>query len=154
LFELAKMDSVELENKLRLLIEAAGFRLLHSYWLPRKHRPQLRVIADAEDHNITVAECAELSRSISDLLDSYPHDFPDYRLEVSSPGLNHPLAEWQYRKNLGRLVEVQYSKDGLVRNLKGDFVSFINDEVCLKDDDRIETIPLASVRQILVLPRI
>ena len=148
------MDSLELENKLRLLIATAGFRLLHSHWLPRKNRPQLRIIADAEDHNITIEECAELSRLISDLLDSYPHDFPDYRLEVSSPGLNHPLVQWQYRKNLGRLVEVQYNEDGLSRSLRGDFISFTDDEVCLKGQDQLRAIPLSSIRQILVLPRI
>ena len=151
---MTEMDSLELENKLRLLVESAGFRLMHSHWLPRKNRPQLRVIADAEDHNITIEECAELSRSISDMLDSYPHDFPDYRLEVSSPGLNHPLVQWQYRKNLGRLVEVQYSEDGMARSLRGDFLSCTDDEVCLKNQDQVCTIPLPAVRQILVLPRI
>ena len=154
MFEIIEMDSLELENRLRLLIEAAGFRLLHSHWLPRKNRPQLRVIADAEDHNITIEECAELSRSISEMLDSYPHDFPDYRLEVSSPGLNHPLVQWQYRKNLGRLVEVQYSEDGLARSFRGDFISFTDDEVCLKDQEQVRAIPLPAIRQILVLPRI
>jgi ribosome maturation factor RimP len=148
------MDSLELENKLRLLVEAAGFRLLHSHWLPRKSRPHLRIIADAEDHNITIDECAELSRAVADLLDSYPHDFPDYRLEVSSPGLNHPLVQWQYRKNLGRLVEVQYSEDGLARSLRGDFISVTDDEVCVKSQEQVLAIPLSALSQILVLPRI
>ena len=70
------------------------------------------MVADAEDHNITIGECSDLSRAISDLLDCYPHEYPDYRLEVSSPGLSHPLESWQFIKNVGRTVEVRYEADG------------------------------------------
>jgi len=49
---------------------------------------------------------------------------------------------------------VQYSEDGLARSLRGDFVSFTDAELCLKDQEQVRTIPLPAIRQILVLPRI
>ncbi|MCX6639082.1 MAG: hypothetical protein NTW14_01195 [bacterium] len=117
------MDSLELENRIEQLVATAGFRLISARWHSTKRHAQLRVIVDAEDHNITIYECVELSRAISDLLDSYPHEFPDYRLEVSSPGLNHPLLKWQFQKNLGRLVEVRFEREGKRYDQKGNLVS-------------------------------
>jgi len=148
------VDSVELENRLRLLIEAAGFHLMASHWKPLKGKRLLRVVADAEDHNITVDECAGLSRAISDLLDSYPHDFPDYRLEVSSPGLEHPLERWQFRKNLGRLVEVHFLEDGEARSCRGDLISIAETEIGIQAKGQVRTVALENVQHVLVLPRI
>lgn len=147
------MDSIELENRLRLLVEAAGYRLVLSHWKPMRGKLLLRVVADAEDRNITVGECAALSRSISDLLDSYPGDFPDYRLEVSLPGLDHPLEPWQIRKNLGRWVEVQYLETNQVVSWRGELVSVDEAGIRVRCEDQIRDFSSGQFRQIKVLPR-
>jgi len=89
-----------------------GLRLVSVNVAAMRSKYQIRVLADAEDHNITIDECAALSKAVVDFLDSYPHDFPDYKLEVSSPGLKSALKEWQIKKNIGRTVLVKYRKDG------------------------------------------
>jgi len=146
------LDSFELENRIRELVEAAGFRLLQAFWKPIRGRHQLRVVTDAEDHNITIDECANLTRAIRDFLDSYPHEFPDYRLEVSSPGLNHPLAPWQYRKNIGRTVAVQYHEEDAVRTWQGELVAVQGDSLTVRQGEETREFGADVIRQVLVLP--
>jgi ribosome maturation factor RimP len=57
---------------------------------------------------ITIDACKKFSDRISDELESQDI-IESYILEVSSPGIDRPLTEeWQYIKNKGRLVRVQY----------------------------------------------
>ncbi len=69
----------------------------------------MRVLVDNED-GITLDDVANVSRIISDLLDTAEVDEPDllggaYVLEVSSPGVDRPLtAPRHWRRNRGRLV--------------------------------------------------
>jgi ribosome maturation factor RimP len=126
------VDSYELEERIERLLETTGYRLISANWKPVRGRQILRVTADAEDHNITIQECADLSRQIGDLLDSYPHDFPDYVLEVSSPGLNRPLELWQFEKNLGRKLEVKYTEDARPQSKSGELVELNGEEFVVK----------------------
>ncbi len=65
------------------------------------------------DRGITIDECAQLSRKLSEEVEVLPELqelLPNrFRLDVSSPGLSRPLKlERQYRKNIGRLLRVKY----------------------------------------------
>ena len=146
------MDSVEIERRIQLLMETSGFRLINAHWKPMRGRQLLRVIADAENHNITVTECAELSRSITDLLDSYPHEFPDYTLEVSSPGLNHPLKVWQLGKNIGRTVEVRYKEEGRNTKIQGELVETGMDHFTIVEKGKTNRFHLDAIEGIWVQP--
>ena len=146
------MDSVELEKRVETIVEAAGFRLMEANWEPIKGRLQLRVVADAEDHSITIKECADLSHAISDLLDSYPHEFPDYRLEVSSPGLKHPLERWQFHKNLGRTVEVRYEVEAVRRTFKGNLEEIDEEGFKVDDGNQLQRFDFEQVGEVFVLP--
>jgi ribosome maturation factor RimP len=70
-----------------------------------KHKPwKFTVIVDG-DHGITIDDCAALNRALIDLLESQITD--PYTLEVSTPGLDHPLKlKRQYKKNIGRRLKV------------------------------------------------
>lgn len=60
------------------------------------------------DQGVTIDDCAELSRILSKAFDDRNY-FGDnnYLLEVSTPGLDHPLKlRRQYHKNTGRLLKV------------------------------------------------
>ena len=70
-----------------------------------KHRPwKFTVIVDG-DQGITIDDCAALSRVLNEGLESEIAD--PYTLEVSTPGLDHPLKlKRQYQKNRGRGLKV------------------------------------------------
>jgi ribosome maturation factor RimP len=60
------------------------------------------------DQGVTIDDCAELSRKLSKEFDDRAYFGEDnYLLEVSTPGLDHPLKlKRQYFKNTGRNVKV------------------------------------------------
>jgi len=70
-----------------------------------KHKPwKFTVIVDG-DQGITIDDCAALSRALNESLESEISD--PYTLEVSTPGLDHPLKlKRQYKKNIGRGLKV------------------------------------------------
>ena len=70
-----------------------------------KHKPwKFTVIVDG-DQGITIDDCVVLSRALNESLESEISD--PYTLEVSTPGLDHPLKlKRQYRKNIGRGLKV------------------------------------------------
>ena len=79
----------------------------------KKIPKRVLVIIDG-DQGVNIDDCADLSRVLSKELDEHNYFGDDsYLLEVSTPGLDHPLKlKRQYYKNTGRKVEVLL-KDGV-----------------------------------------
>jgi len=68
----------------------------------------IKVFLDG-DSGITIEKCVQVNRKLYKKLEEAAF-FPagDFSLEVSSAGLDEPLKSLrQYKKNIGRLVEVQ-----------------------------------------------
>ena len=78
--------------------EALGFDLVRVKLFGGKGDLTLQVMAERPDtRQLTIDDCAELSRRISDKLDALEEAGKDpineeYRLEVSSPGIDRPLT--------------------------------------------------------------
>jgi len=70
-----------------------------------KHKPmKFTVILDG-DNGITIDDCANVSREVNNSLESLIDD--QYFLEVSTPGLDHPLKlKRQFEKNKNRKLKV------------------------------------------------
>lgn len=82
----------QLKEKLLSLIEEENLELVELEFSPSGPRSLLRIIVD-KPRGVTIDDCANLSRKVSDFLDMedlIPHR---YSLEVSSPGLDRPLTK-------------------------------------------------------------
>ncbi|MGI9407523.1 MAG: ribosome maturation factor RimP, partial [Hyphomicrobiaceae bacterium] len=73
------------------VIEDLGFRLVRVMHSGRDGGT-VQIMADAKDRDINVEDCAEISRTLSPLLDTYDPIPGSYHLEVSSPGIDRPLV--------------------------------------------------------------
>ncbi|MEI7581070.1 ribosome maturation factor RimP [Runella sp.] len=97
---------------LSTLLEDDTFFIVEVQVSPSKIRPKVTVLIDS-DAGISIDECAEISRKLDDLIEAeelIPHA---YTLEVSSPGVDYPLAmPRQFRKNIGRTLRIVL-KDGI-----------------------------------------
>jgi ribosome maturation factor RimP len=65
------------------------------------------------DNGITIEKCVQINRKLYKLIEEAGY-FPegDFSLEVSSPGIEEPLKIFrQYKKNIGRFVEVVLSDE-------------------------------------------
>jgi len=64
------------------------------------------------DHEVTIADCIELSRFIESQFDREKQDF---ELNVSSSGADQPIRQQrQYIKNIGRSLQVKLSDDNTI----------------------------------------
>ena len=110
---------------------ALGLALVRVKMQGGKSDPTLQVMAERPDtRQLTIDDCADLSRRISDVLDALEADGKDpiegaYRLEVSSPGIDRPLtrlqdyADWAGHEARIRLVEPFEDRKQLSGNLVG-----------------------------------
>ncbi len=119
-------------------------------------KTKILVLLDGDD-GINIDDCASLSRQISARLEL--EDIMDiaYVLEVSSPGLDHPLMlERQYKKNVGRQLKLVTkegaSMKGKLTGISGETLEF-DKEVKEKKKVNFEhiQIPISDIEKANVL---
>jgi len=72
---------------------ALGFELVRVRLFGKGDERTLQVMAERPDtRQLTIDDCADLSRRLSDMLDEKDPIEDAYRLEVSSPGIDRPLT--------------------------------------------------------------
>ena len=96
-------------------------------------RRRLQVMAERpSDHDISVEECARLSRAMSEVLDVADPIAGEYLLEVSSPGIDRPLTRlidfelfdgFEARLESDRMIEGRKRFKGMLAGVDGDNVA-------------------------------
>ena len=101
-----------IEQQIADLIAGSDVYLLEISRRGQQNSTVIEIIVDSET-GVDLDSLAVLSREISTLLDEHEEAIKGrYRLEVSTPGLDRPLEhEWQFRKNIGRLVKVLWENE-------------------------------------------
>lgn len=70
------------------------------------------------DNGISIDDCAKVSRAVGHAIEEEELVEDAYRLEVSSPGLDHPLVlQRQYKKNEGRTVKVTMKNGEVIKGV-------------------------------------
>lgn len=91
---------------------------------------QIKVLLD-NDGATSIEQCMALSRHIESFLDREQDDF---RLDVSSPGLDMPLQlERQYQKNIGKQIIV---KPTIGVKIEGELVAIHGEGLTLKTREK------------------
>ncbi len=118
--------------------KALGFDLVRVKMFGGTSDPTLQVMAERPaTRQLTIDDCAALSRRISDLMDTLEAEGRDpidhaYRLEVSSPGIDRPLtrlrdyADWaghEARLHLVEPMEGRKQLTGILIGVEGSAVS-------------------------------
>ncbi|MBL8650797.1 MAG: ribosome maturation protein RimP [Sphingopyxis sp.] len=122
--------------------EALGLALVRVAFFGGESDPTLQVMAERPDtRQLTIDDCAALSRRISEQLDALEEAGKDpidiaYRLEVSSPGIDRPLtrrgdfADWAGHE---AKVALKEKRDGRQR-FNGELVGIDADDVVTIED--------------------
>lgn len=86
-------DLDEVTRLIEPAAEAEGLALVRVKMIGGTSDPTLQVMAERPDtRQLTLEDCARLSRRVSELLDEADPIEHAYRLEVSSPGIDRPLT--------------------------------------------------------------
>ncbi|MBD3384782.1 ribosome maturation factor [candidate division KSB1 bacterium] len=107
----------------------------------------LRVFID-KSGGVDLDTCTKISRSIADLLDRKDLFSDNYRLEVSSPGLDRPLKEkCDYERQLERLLKVTYSQDDKDITITGRLQNVTEDSIYLLAEEKPIRLPFQRIKK-------
>lgn len=141
------IDTNEIARIVEPSLEAMGYRIVRVA-LTNGQRPTLQVMAERRDEAaMTVDDCADISRSVSALLDVADPIAGAYTLEVSSPGIDRPLTRPEdYDRFAGFEARIDLSAplDGRKR-YRGRLLGRAGDWVRLAGDGGEARLPLAAI---------
>jgi ribosome maturation factor RimP len=113
-------------------------------------RPTLQVMAERIDRRaMTVEQCAEISHTVSALLDVADPIAGAYRLEVTSPGIDRPLtrrADYERFAGFEARLETATPIDDR-RRFRGRLLGLSGDDVRIRLDEGERTVPLAAIKK-------
>ncbi len=95
---------------------------------------------------ITINECTRISRDILKVEDLDALLGNNYRLEVSSPGMDRPLKTVRdFQRNVGHFLEVQFEDEKGLHKIRGDLKSVNNETIFLQNKQGEHKIALESI---------
>src|SRR6266851_852085 len=141
------IDTNEITRLIEPSLEAMGYRVVRVA-LTGTRLPTLQVMAERRDEvPMTVDDCAEISRSISALLDVADPIAGAYTLEVSSPGIDRPLVrpeDYDRFAGFAARIELSEPQDGRKR-FRGRLLGRAEDHVRLAGEAGEVRLPLAAI---------
>ena len=142
-----------LESEVKQLFEDEGIVLLEFSARGHGGRMMLRAVVDRRHGALTIDDCAHLTRQIQHLLREKKLLNDDYRLEVTSPGLDYPLREeWQFAKNIGRLIKASVAGERGPKEIHGRLAAADREGITLTSDTTQWTLRHAELLSVRVLP--
>jgi ribosome maturation factor RimP len=139
-------DVAELEKLVAPEVEAEGLSLVRIKLTGGTSDPTIQIMAERPDtRQLTIEECERLHRRIAE---RHEHISDDYRLEVSSPGIDRPLTrrqdfeDWKgHDARIGLAEKVNGRKQ-----LSGALIGLAGDDVVIDIPGLGETrLPLANI---------
>ncbi len=135
------------------VLTGMGYELVHVELAGGGRDTVLRVYIDAPG-GIALADCEAVSRQVSALLDVEDPVPGSYQLEVSSPGLDRPLAKaGDFERFAGHRVRVKLvaAVDGR-RNYTGELLGYTDGQVSLAVDGERHSLALDDIESARLVP--
>ena len=136
------------------VVTAMGFELWGIDFQSQGRHSRLVIYIDHEN-GVSVDDCADISRQVSAVFDVEDPNRGEYRLEVSSPGMDRPLYTLdQFTRYRGHDValKLRVPFEGR-RKFQGLLAGVEGDEVLLQMDGEEYCFPIESIDQAHVVPR-
>jgi ribosome maturation factor RimP len=143
-----------IEEKLFRLIEPlckTNNIYLHNIEIKGSHRNIIITVTVDTESGITLNICQSLSREISDLLEQKDFIEDNYRLEVTSPGIDKALEHpFEYRRNIGRDVKVTYFQDNTIKEFTGKLINYNEKDLTFEMERERIIIPLDKIKNVKI----
>lgn len=140
--------SKEIINLVKPVVEDKGFELVDVEYRRESGGFVLRIIIYKED-GVSIDDCTEVSREVSQLLDVEDILDHGYNLEVSSPGLTRPLkSRRDFERNINERVKLTCkSADGGTEVIDGIIREVKDDSIAIESDSGLTSWPLARIKK-------
>lgn len=134
---------MSLERDIKKMVESIGLSLYDTAILNENDQTIFRVSVTAPG-GVTLDKCVEATHLISPLLDVTPPMGGEYRLEVSSPGIERKLKTLDhFAQSVGEKVLFSTIDK---QKFDGELLSAKNEDITVKTKDgEIHTVPFRSI---------
>jgi ribosome maturation factor RimP len=144
------MDQIgRIERIVSPALQGMGYELVRVQ-MTGGQRPVLQIMAERIDGaQMTVEDCADISRALSAILDVEDPVTTAYVLEVSSPGIDRPLTR---RKDFERFAGFEArleTREPIAgrRRFKGRLRGFAGDEIRIETEEGELTVPFEALHR-------
>jgi ribosome maturation factor RimP len=111
------------------IAEEDGVLLINSVTKGSNKNPQFEIFIDSEE-GISADDCAGFSRELKNRLESTEIGGLDYKLVVSSPGIDEPLKYLvQYKKHVDREFKLSIKEDDKVISIEAKLIRIEDDDL-------------------------
>lgn len=142
-----------LKEMLEPAVNAVGMELWGIEFLSQGKHSILRVYIDSEN-GVTIDNCEAVSHQVSGILDVEDPINGEYNLEVSSPGMDRPLFNFdQFAVYEGDLIKVrlQMAVNGM-RNFTGKLLEAKDDALTFQVDNQQLTVSINQIDKANLVP--
>ena len=138
----------KIEKLLLPTIHAMGFELVQIKMLEGNKSKLLQIMAERPDGSMNVDDCAAISNQVSAILDVEDVIPGEYRLEVSSPGIDRPLVKHvDYEKHIGHTAKIELTLPANGRKrFTGTLKTVIGDTVTLEVDGQPVAVEIPDIQ--------
>ena len=134
---------MSLENDIKKMVESIGLALYDAQILNENENTIYRVSITAKG-GVTLDQCTQVTHLINPLLDVTPPMSGEYRLEVSSPGIERRLKTLDhFKQSVGEKALINLIGK---EKFEGEILEVVGEEITLLTDDQGEQkIPFRSI---------
>ena len=143
----ASRDAAAIEVIIAPSVAAMGFRLVRVAFTGGRGATLQIMVERVDDAAMSVDDCADVSRTVSALLDVADPIAASYILEVSSPGIDRPLVrreDFERFAGFEAKIELRDFVDGRKR-FRGRLKGVEGDQIALEVDGAPCRLPLSGV---------
>lgn len=139
----------ELATLFTPILEDMGYDMVRVQ-ISGSHNPTLQIMAERKDGApMTVDDCADISRALSDLLETEDPFDDSYQLEVSSPGIDRPLvklADFERFAGFEARIDMREPVEGQ-RRFKSRVNGVDGNNVIVEQNGKAVALPFASIHK-------
>ena len=112
-----------------------------------RRQPIFEIFADTET-GITLKECETLTRALQDRIDMDESFYDNYRLNVSSPGLDRPLVhDFEFKRNIGQQLIIKLQSAESTIEKIGELTGFNEKDLQLEAGGKSEKIKRSDIKE-------
>lgn len=139
----------ELAKLFTPILEDMGYEMVRVQ-ITGSRNPTLQIMAERRDGvGMTVDDCAEISRALSDLLETEDPFDDAYQLEVSSPGIDRPLvklADYERFAGFEARIDMREAVNGQ-RRFKSRIKRVAGNDIIVEQNGNEVALPFASIHK-------
>ncbi|MEW6702911.1 MAG: ribosome maturation factor RimP [Bacteroidota bacterium] len=145
------MEKQQIHNRIEEIVKAHGFILIDLIIRGDNHLRIIEVFIDGEK-GINADDCSNVSRALNNMLETENLIETNYRLDVSSPGIERPLKFLvQFGKHINRKFEVTYKEGGEEKKLIAKLVGIEGEDLFFAEKDSQLKINFNNITKAIVL---